>query len=91
MPHLQIAPATEQSAHRKALIATQLQQKHAAAKARAKEICEREPHLVSVFALGEVIAQFQADQIDHGRNLEFAESITLNRVINRLKQLLPIP
>ena len=93
MPHLQVSPVTAQIANESArarLYRSQLQQAHANAVGRAAEIANREPHLVSVFALGEVISQIESDQIDHGRNLELAESITLNRVLARLKALIPV-
>ena len=93
MPHLQVSPVTAQIANESArarLYRSQLQQAHANAVARAAEIANREPHLVSVFALGEVISQIEADQLDHGRNLELAESIALNRVLARLKALIPV-
>jgi hypothetical protein len=93
MPHLQVSPVTAQIANESArarLYRSQLQQAHANAFNRAAEIAAREPHLISVFALGEVISQIEADQIDHGRNLELAESITLNRVLARLKALIPV-
>ena len=89
----QVSPVTaqlaNQSADRARLYRSQLQQAHANAKARAAEIAAREPHLISIFDLGEVISQIEDDQIHHGRHLELAESITLNRVLNRLKALLP--
>jgi hypothetical protein len=93
MPQLQVSPVTAQIAHESArarLYRSQLQQAHANAVARAAEIANREPHLVSIFDLGEVISQIEADQLDHGRNLELAESIALNRVLARLKQLIPV-
>ena len=93
MPHLQVTPATAADAARAARLRvyrSQLQQAHSNAVARAAEIAAREPHLISIFALGEVISQIEADQIHHGQNLEFAESIALNRVLNRLKALLPV-
>ena len=93
MPHLQVSPATAADAARAARLRvyrSQLQQAHSNAVARAAEIAAREPHLISIFALGEVISQIEADQIHHGQNLEFAESIALNRVLNRLKALLPV-
>ena len=93
MPHLQVSPITAQIANESArarLYRSQLQQAHANAVARAAEIANREPHLVSLFALGEVISQIEADQLDHGRNLELAESIALNRVLARLKALIPV-
>lgn len=77
MPHLQVSRPRLQAAH-------------AAAIQRANAICAREPGVISIYALGEVISQIEADQIDHGRNLEIAESITLNRVLNRLKALITI-
>ena len=93
MPHLQVSPVTAQIAHESArarLYRSQLQQAHANAVARAAEIANREPHLVSIFALGEVISQIESDQLEHGSNLELAESIALNRVLARLKQLIPV-
>jgi hypothetical protein len=93
MPHLQVSPVTAPAASSAARIRvyrSQLQQAHANAVARAAEIAAREPHLISVFALGEVISQIEADQIHHGRNLELTESITLNRVLARLKSLIPV-
>lgn len=76
MSHLQASPSRLQAAH-------------AAAIRRANSICAREPGVISSYSLGEVIAQIEADQLDHGRHLEVAESITLHRVLNRLKALLP--
>lgn len=93
MPHLQVSPVTAQIAHESArarLYRSQLQQAHANAVARAAEIAKREPHLVSIFALGEVISQIEADQILHSQRLELTESITLNRVLARLKALIPV-
>lgn len=92
MPQLQVSPATAQIANESArarLYRSQLQQARANAVTRAAEIAAREPHLISVFALGEVISQIEADQIEHGSRLELAESIALNRVLNRLKKLIP--
>jgi hypothetical protein len=103
MSFLQVSPATEQSAHAAALdralrsvptakeYATKLQAAHAAAVQRSNAICARERGVISIYALGEVISEIEADQIHHGSNGEIGESIALNRVINRLKQLLPIP
>lgn len=94
MPHLQTSPLITAAAHESArarTYRTQLQQAHAAAIARANAICAREPGVISIYALGEVISQIEADQIYHGHNLEIAESIALNRVLARLKALLPIP
>jgi len=92
MPQLQVSPVTAQIANESArarLYRSQLQQAHANAVARAAEIANREPHLISIFDLGEVISHIEADQILHGQRLELAESITLNRVLNRLKSLIP--
>jgi hypothetical protein len=98
MPQLQVSPQTAQAAHKLAshqpgapdiaLHRRQMAAKHATAKARAKEISDREPHLVSAFVLGEVIAQIEADQILHGERGELTESMTLNRVLARLAPLL---
>jgi hypothetical protein len=101
MPHLQLSPTTAAKAHAAALdratrgvptaaqYASQLQAAHAAAVARANTICARESGVISIYALGEVIAQIEADQLDHAHHLELTESITLHRVLRRLKDLLP--
>ena len=62
---------------------------HAKAKRRAADICQREPGVISIYSLGEVIAAIKADQILHGELHQLDQAIALNRVIGRLNALLP--
>lgn len=100
MPHLQVTDDTARKAHEAALqrsgklIAlpppqTPIQQRHAELIARTNKICQQEPTVISIFDLGFVIAELEADFIHHGANGDVAESIVLNRTIARLKALLP--
>lgn len=100
MPDLKTSPATTAAAHADARVradravyttaTSPLQQRHFDAIARANKVCRSEPGVLSKYALGEVIAQIEADQIHHGDLHQIAECITLNRVIARLKTLIPI-
>jgi hypothetical protein len=92
MSHLQVTLTTAEAAASAARIRIhrrQLRRAHARAVARAAEIAAREPHLISIFALGEVISQIEADQIHHAQSKDFAESAILHRVIARLQTLIP--
>ena len=100
MPHLQVTDETALKAHAAALQRsgkiiqlpppqTPLQQRHAELVARSYKICQQEPTVISIFDLGFVIAELEADQIHHGAHGDIAESIVLNRTIARLKALLP--
>lgn len=66
-----------------------LQQRHISLKARAAKVAARED-VVSIYHLGDVIAEIEADQALHGELGQITEAITLNRVIARLKALLPL-
>ena len=102
MPQLQVSPATESAAHAAAQdraargvpaaaeYVSQLQAAHAAAIARARKICQREPGVVSKYDLGEIIAELELAQIIHGQLGHLAEAITLNSAIAKLKTLIPV-
>ena len=100
MPHIQITDETASKAHAAALQRsgkiiqlpppqTPLQQRHAELIARSYKICKQEPTVVSIFDIGLVISELEADFIHHSAHQEIAECIVLNRTIARLKALLP--
>lgn len=102
MPTLQVSPATESAAHAAAQdriarrvptaaeYCSQLQATHAAAKARARKVCQREPGVISKYDLGDILAELELAQIIHGQLGHFAEAITLNSAIAKLKTLIPV-
>jgi hypothetical protein len=70
---------------------TDLQARHQAAKVRARKIASREPSVISIYDLGAEIAQIEHEAI-HQSELENLEIVIhLQRIITRLKSLLPIP
>lgn len=77
MPHLTASPSRLQAAH-------------AAAIQRANTIAARESGVISIYALGTVIAEIELDQIHHTDHGHLAEAITCNSIIRRLRALLPI-
>ena len=93
MPLLQVADETARKAHTAALQRSSklssLQQRHEEAKARARKICRNEPGVISIYDLGEAIAEIEAKQTLHSELGHLAEAITLNSVIARLKILIP--
>ena len=100
MPHLQVTDETALKAHAAALQRsgkiiempqpqTPLQQRHAELIARTNKICKAEPTVVSIFDIGFVISELEADFIHHSAHHDIAECIVLNRTITRLKALLP--
>lgn len=92
MPHLQASTTTThraQKAARKRAQSRLLAATHTAAIQRANTICAREPGVISIYALGLVISQIEADQIHHHQNHQYAQSYSLTHVIRRLQALLP--
>jgi hypothetical protein len=100
MPFLQVTDDAARKAHEAALQRsgkliplpppqTPLQQRHAEAIAQTNKLCKLYPTVVSIFDIGFVIAEMEADQIDHAAHGDIAECIVLNRTIARLKALLP--
>jgi hypothetical protein len=100
MPSIQVSDETARKAHEAALQRsgkiiempapqTPLQQRHAEAIAQTNKLCKLYPTVISIFDLGLVIAELEADQIHHGAHHDIAECIVLNRTIARLKALLP--
>jgi hypothetical protein len=89
MPHLQVTDATARRAHQLAVHRTQLQAAHDAAKSRAAKIAAREHGVISIYTLGEVIAEIESEQAAAGARLDIDVSIALHSVTARLKALLP--
>lgn len=96
MPHLQLSKQTARNAHAAARAAsayttatTPLQQAHFDAIARANKIAAREHNLITTFALSSVIEEFKAAQLHHSQQGEMPEAIAYNRIIARLKSLIP--
>jgi hypothetical protein len=80
---------TPHTMHQLQISPTRLQAAHQAAKARARKIAHREQIVISIYDLGEEIAQLEAEAAYQASNGNITEVITLSRVINRLKKLLP--
>ena len=69
---------------------TALQAAHDQAKERATALCIKQPGIITIYALGDAIADIEATQIRHIELREVAEAIALGLVMIRLKSLLPI-
>jgi len=100
MPTLQVTDETARRAHEAALQRsgkiiempqpqTPPQRLHAELIARTNKICKAEPTVVSIFEIGFVISELEADFIHHAAHHEMAVCICLNRTIARLKALVP--
>lgn len=100
MPHLQVRDQTARKAHAAALQRSaglptaqqyrdQLEAAHTRAKARAAEIAAREPQLISIYDLGEVIARIEDEAQLAAAALNMETARALQSAIRQIKTLLP--
>ena len=94
MPLLQVADETARKAHTAALQRSSklssLQQRHEEAKARARKICRNEPGVISIYDLGEVIAEIEDEAMQAMAALKISSAFTAAKIADRLKKLLPV-
>lgn len=73
-----------------AFFGADLQAVHAAAKARARKVCQRERGVLSIYDLGELIAEIEDERDQAGAALNVDVLLVLDSVARRLKALIPI-